>query len=161
VSMNISMAPCTDSSRVELVVDVLGRFGEARLRVVGSSMLPAIWPGDVLTIRRCPMSAVRCGDVAVFVRDDRVFVHRVIAHHDSHLVTQGDSLPSPDAPVTQAELVGVAIGLVRGGKARRVSSRVGLPARLTGALVSRSWHVNRILQRVHAWRGVLSRSPAE
>jgi hypothetical protein len=32
VSMNTSMA-CTDSSRVELVVDVLGRFGEARLRV--------------------------------------------------------------------------------------------------------------------------------
>ena len=59
VSMNTSMAPCTDSSRVELVVDVLGQFGEARLRVVGSSMLPAIWPGDVLTIRRCPMGEVR------------------------------------------------------------------------------------------------------
>ena len=150
--MNTSMAPCTDSSRVELVVDVLGRFGEARLRVVGSSMLPAIWPGDVLTIRRCPMREVRCGDVAVFVRDDRVFVHRIIAHHDSYLVTQGDSLPAADPPVTQAELVGVAVRLVRGGKARRISSSVGLPARLTGAIVSRSWHVNRILQRVHAWR---------
>src|SRR5437867_6765581 len=110
--MNSSMAPCTDSSRVELVVDVLGRFGEARLRVGGSSMLPAIWPGDVLTIRRRPMSAVRCGDVAVFVRGDRVFGHRVIAHHDPHLVTQCHSLPSPDAPVTQAEMLGVALGRV-------------------------------------------------
>src|SRR5436190_574042 len=40
VSMNTSMAPCTDSSRVELVVDVLGQFGEARLVASGSSRAP-------------------------------------------------------------------------------------------------------------------------
>ena len=91
----------------------------------------------------------------------RPALHYAALPYHKHLVTQGDSLPSPDAPVTQAELVGVAVRLVRGGKARRVSSRVGLPARLTGAILSRSWHVNRILQRVHAWRGVLSGSPAE
>jgi len=150
------MAPGADGSRVRLLVDLIGQVGEARLRVIGSSMLPSIRPGDVLIIRRRPIGDVRCGDVAVFVRDDRLFVHRVIAHHGSHLVTRGDSLPSPDAPVTATELAGVAVRLVRGGKARQVSSRVGLPARLTGALVSRSLPANRILQRVYAWRSLSS-----
>jgi signal peptidase I len=152
--MNTSMAPCTDSSRAELVVDGLGRFGEARLRVVGSSMLPSLWPGDVLTVRPRLIAEVRHGDVAVFVRDDRLIAHRVIAHRGSHVVTQGDTVTSPDAPVSQAELIGIAVRLVRCGKARRVSSHVGLPSRLMAALVNRSWHVNRILQRVHAWRSL-------
>jgi hypothetical protein len=34
----------------ELVADVLRAGGEARVRVMGTSMLPALWPGDILVI---------------------------------------------------------------------------------------------------------------
>ena len=36
-----------ESSRIELAADVIRSFGELRLRVTGSSMLPAIRPGIV------------------------------------------------------------------------------------------------------------------
>ena len=32
-------------------VEVLRRFGEARLRVTGSSMLPTVWPGDLVAVQ--------------------------------------------------------------------------------------------------------------
>src|SRR5436190_1147704 len=111
--MSSGMAPCADGSRVRLLVDLIGRFGEARLRVTGVSMLPSILPGDVLTIRRRSMDDVCRGEVAVFARGDRLFVHRVIHRHDTHLITQGDSVPSPDPPVSRDEFLGTVVLLVR------------------------------------------------
>jgi len=35
-----------------LAIDVLRSVGEARLAVSGGSMLPSLWPGDVLEIHR-------------------------------------------------------------------------------------------------------------
>jgi hypothetical protein len=37
--------------KYELALDVLRSFGEARLPVTGASMLPSIWPGDILEVR--------------------------------------------------------------------------------------------------------------
>ena len=44
----------------ELVAEVVRSFGEVRLKVTGGSMLPAIWPGDVITVRRRDLTAPRC-----------------------------------------------------------------------------------------------------
>ena len=59
-----------------LAVEVLRRFGEARLRVTGSSMLCAMWPGDLVAVRRQGMGEIRRGHVVLFVR--RFFAHRVV-----------------------------------------------------------------------------------
>src|SRR6266568_848730 len=40
----------------ELFLEVLRTFGSARLRVTGTSMLPSIWPGDILEVDRFPFS---------------------------------------------------------------------------------------------------------
>lgn len=47
---------------------VLTRWARRHLRVVavsGSSMLPSYQPGELLTVRRIPASAIRTGDVVV------------------------------------------------------------------------------------------------
>ena len=50
--MIADLQQCT-ALQCELVADVARAFGEVRLRVTGASMLPAIWPGDILvTVQR-------------------------------------------------------------------------------------------------------------
>ena len=41
-----------DEAKHDLAAEVLRQFGEVRLKVTGASMLPSVWPGDVLTVRR-------------------------------------------------------------------------------------------------------------
>ena len=137
-----------ERSKVALLGDVLRRFGEATVRVTGSSMLPSIWPGDVLTIRRRPLSEVRRRQIAVYTRHGRLVVHRVIAHASHHVVTQGDAVPSPDPPVREPELLGIVAFVSRNGTDRAVPTEPGVAGRLLAALVRHSRHANRMLQHV-------------
>jgi len=43
----------THALKCDLAADVIRGFGTLRLRVNGFSMLPSIWPGDVVCV--CPV----------------------------------------------------------------------------------------------------------
>jgi len=135
---------------IDLIREALERFGEARLRVTGSSMLPSIRPGDMVTIERRTLNEVRRGDVALFTHDGRLFAHRVISREGTRLVTQGDSIPSADAPVSAADLLGVVVGVSRNGQAVRGFINPGPRARLVSIVAARSAHFNKVVQRLHA-----------
>jgi len=135
---------------IALLRDALDRFGEVQLRVTGSSMLPAIWPGDVVTIAERHLADVRPGEVAAFARGGRLFVHRVVSIDGDHLVTQGDTVPSADAPVSPADLLGVVAGVSRQGRAVRGFLNPGPRARLVSVMAARSSHFNKLVQRLHA-----------
>jgi hypothetical protein len=117
-----------DNTVEGLAAEVLGRFGEVRLRVMGSSMLPSVQPGDVLTIRRCAMSAVESGAIVLFTRDGRLFAHRVVARRNTHLVTRGDALEWQDPPICQDQLLGRVVTLTRNGRQRQPPSLTIWPA---------------------------------
>lgn len=70
----------------------------------GTSMLPAIAPGQLVTVT-CGVEPV-VGDVAVFRYSDQVGVHRVVARSPSWLLTWGDNNPLPDDPVTPGRIIG-------------------------------------------------------
>jgi signal peptidase I len=126
------------SSKNELAATLVRSVGRLRLAVVGSSMLPAIQPRDLLLIRRCGTQAARVGDVVLYARDERLFAHRVISSDGSRLVTRGDALDTPDAPIGSDELLGRVERLVpcprvptaRLGPARRALAAYRLRARL-------------------------------
>ena len=102
-------------TRVEEIREKLGERGEVRLRVFGGSMVPWIRPGDVLLIRRVDGRQIGAGNVVLFAREDRLFVHRVIGKRaGGELVTKGDALPRADAPVTTEELLGRVTFILRG-----------------------------------------------
>jgi signal peptidase len=154
LSESVTMTSAT-RLRIDLMLELLNRGGEATVRVNGSSMLPSIWPGDSLTVRRSLIAEVRRGDIALFTRDGRLFAHRVIAVAGEHVVTQGDAVPLPDAPVSSDELLGVVVAVSRNGREVGVSTTVTIQARLVAALVSRSSRISKILQRVQSpWRGL-------
>ena len=120
-TVTVAEVSVAELAGVALFIDLLSQIGEARLGVSGSSMLPSIWPGDVLTVRQCSQSDVHIGDIAVFTRAGRLFAHRVVQRDGVTLITQGDGVPSQDPPVGPDALLGRVMCASRNG--RRVMRR--------------------------------------
>ncbi len=88
-----------------LFLEVLRSFGAARLAVTGTSMLPAIWPGDVLEVRRQGVGDAQRGDVVLFLRDGRLVAHRVVERLDregGNLLYQGPLHHQGASPFSEA-----------------------------------------------------------
>jgi signal peptidase I len=102
-------------SGVALLEEVLRRFGTARVRVQGSSMVPAIRPGDEVRLQSVAPSETQPGDIVAFRQGERLFVHRVVGSSVGGLLTQGDALSSPDAPVNPDEFLGKVTQIERQG----------------------------------------------
>jgi signal peptidase len=100
----------------ELVHDVAHSAGEVRLRVAGASMLPAIWPGDVITVRGCNLTELQPGHIALYRRDGKLTAHRIQELTSDHLIARGDSVPCFDPPVRANEIVGKVVSISRDGK---------------------------------------------
>ena len=112
----------------DLVAEVAGSFGHVCLRVSGTSMVPAIRPGDLVSVERARAAEIAPGEIVVFAREGRLIVHRVVARTgspgDGYLVTRGDRTRRNDALVSSAELVGRVTQIARGHC--RVRARSGL-----------------------------------
>ena len=54
------------ATRIELAVEVARTFGRLRLRVTGTSMMPAIQPGDLLSIDRVNLRDTSPGEIVLF-----------------------------------------------------------------------------------------------
>jgi signal peptidase I len=96
--------------------------GSVCLRVLGGSMTPWIRSEDLVFIKRFDFERVSTGDVILFERDDRFFVHRIIGRRQfmpggkerAQLITKGDALDGVDAPVSAEEFLGRATRIHRG-----------------------------------------------
>jgi signal peptidase I len=112
----------TAPSAQESVADKVRVGGSATIRVVATSMFPWIRPGDQAFIRRYDFSQINSGDVILYERANRLFIHRVIRRITrpglggdvTLLVVKGDGLDRPDAPVSAKEFLGRAIRIHRG-----------------------------------------------
>ncbi len=62
----------------EMAEEVLRSWGELRLRVTGTSMLPTVWPGDILCVESRGAAEAVPGDVVLFGREGRLVAHRVV-----------------------------------------------------------------------------------
>jgi hypothetical protein len=91
--------------RSALVADALRGRGHLRLCVHGESMLPSLWPGDVVEIEGCSPEDVRPGEIVLALREDRLFLHRLVAPCTGHgFVLRGDSVPRSDSFPSEALL---------------------------------------------------------
>jgi signal peptidase I len=104
-----------------LAEEVIRNFGEVRLRVFGTSMAPAMLPGDLVTVHRAAMNDISAGEVVLFTQNGRLFVHRVMGQklspaekiEEARLITRGDRLHHDDPPVSSRELLGRVVSLER------------------------------------------------
>jgi signal peptidase I len=135
-----------------LAGDVVRTFGEIQLRVTGSSMLPTLWPGDLVRIESRQFARLAPGEVVFYLREGRLYLHRLVAKReigrDPLLITRGDAMPADDPPVPRSALLGVATAV------RRHGQWVQLPSTrsLLGRMVASSGLMQRLLLRFHLWR---------
>lgn len=131
-----------------LVADVLRSSRSVTIRVTGSSMLPNVLPGDLLTVERARVSDLDCGDIAVFARENRLFAHRVVEKAaQNYLATRGDSLLTQDRPVQPDELLGRVKSILRGD--RSINPRTTVFGRLASAMLRHSEVLTQCLLWLH------------
>ena len=127
-----------------LAGEVVRRFGKVRLRVFGTSMLPSILPGDLISVQRAGLSGISSGEIVLYSREGRLFAHRVVgragSREDPRLITRGDRLSHNDPPVSSSELLGRVTSIECGDG--RGHGRVRPAARLN----TRQQMIVRILQ---------------
>lgn len=104
----------------EVIVRALADRGRISLRVRGSSMLPWVRPGDIAVIRRAGATDVRCGDVVLLHREERLFVHRLVQKHGSlesaKFLAKGDAHPGDDGLIHGQEILGRVMKIYRDGR---------------------------------------------
>jgi signal peptidase I len=104
-----------------LAEEVIRTFGEVRLRVYGTSMVPSILPGDFISVRRAGIPDISAGEIVLFFRDARFFVHRVVRRislsgGESSLITRGDRLLYDDPAVSADQLLGRVVLIERNNR---------------------------------------------
>jgi len=109
-------------------------------------MLPSIWPGDIACVSR--VVAYRPGDVVLFSRNGRLFVHRVVEMSGGAVVTRGDSMLDADPPVALSDVLGRVESIERGGSRVAVAERVSGGRRAAGAVLGQSGRLARMVAYV-------------
>lgn len=134
-------------TRQELFREILRSAGEARLAVNGASMLPAIWPGDVITVRHCEAAGLRPGEIVFYMRPEGLVAHRVVANSGGRLISRGDSLSDCDRPVSSADILGQVVAIERNG--RRISPAQSTWQRCVAGILRHSHFCTRVLLFLH------------
>ena len=82
-------------------------------------MLPTLWPGDVLTVQSVRPEQIEPGEIVLYMRQDRFFIHRIVTadlkRDKAFLVTRGDCMFEDDPPVDRSELLGKIVEVRRAG----------------------------------------------
>jgi len=138
----------------ELAAGSIRAGHEVRDRVAGSSMVPALWPGDELMVRALGFTEPSRGDLILFVRDGRLCTHRLVGRVDDsrvpRLITRGDAAIKSDPPVAASEILGTVASVSRGGREVPISSS---PARkLLSFGIRHSDFIRRAALKIHSIR---------
>jgi hypothetical protein len=135
-----------NSACCDLVADVARTHGTVRLAVAGASMVPVLWPGDLVSVERCDSSELRTDSIIVIRQNGKLIVHRFVHRADDRIVTRGDARPRNDEPVSASDVVGRVKSIQRDG--RPVNAQPALWQRLAGAVLRRSELCTRLFLRL-------------
>jgi signal peptidase I len=137
----------------ELAAEVLRSSGKLHLRATGASMLPVVWPGDILSVRNHDSAEALPGDIVLFGREGRLVAHRVVERSlrqdGIQWVTRGDTVEGNDAPISSYELLGRVTAIVRGS--RQLTPHQSVASRFASWILCRSDLAIRVLLRLRGW----------
>ena len=154
-----------EDPKLGLAAEMLRGHGAVCLELRGTSMLPSLWPGDLLTIQNAEHREVVPGDIVLVMRDDRFFVHRLIERRQDQdrvlWITRGDAVPQNDPPVRASELLGSVVGIQRGDHSLVPSRRISLLQSVLAWMLCRWDPFRGLALRIHAARVQASPMPGQ
>ncbi len=113
-----------DLAGCALAEEALRSFGELRFRAHGTSMLPAIWPSDVLRVKAIPSREALVGQVWLSRQRGRLVVHRIVRLGEDGMrtvVCRGDFLEWDDPALPPEGLLGLVTHRERRGAVQALS----------------------------------------
>jgi signal peptidase I len=117
-----------DDPKFGLAAEVLRGCGTIQMKAWGVSMLPSVWPGDLLTIESAAYDEIVPGDIVLMMRDNRFVIHRLVERRQDQdrfsWITRGDAMPHNDPPEVASELLGRVSGICRAHRSFAPSRRV-------------------------------------
>lgn len=131
------------SDLAELATEVFDRGGTISFIAMGSSMLPTLKDGDLLTAVPEDPFSIEQGDLLLYrTGDGRAAVHRVsdISRTSSHaeLTLSSDSDPEDLYRITVEQVLGKVVSAVRNGKAVRIDTVISdTPQTVFASLIAR------------------------
>ena len=146
-----------------LAAEIVRSCGAVRLRVFGTSMVPSILPGDLIAVRRAGVREISRGDVVLYSRTGRLFVHRVVDQpiaggtpglDEPCLITRGDRHAHDDAPVHARELLGRVVSVERGNRKIEFAVRANAIGRWILRLLLASDRATFLYLRMAAFHGM-------
>jgi Peptidase S24-like len=153
-----------EDPKLGLAAEMLRGGGTVRLKAWGTSMLPSVWPGDLLTIQSAAHDEVVPGDIVLVMRDSRFFVHRLVATRQDgdclSWITRGDAMAQNDPPAAASELLGRVAGVSRTSRSFVPSRRVSLLQFALAKMLCHSDRLRVLALRIHAARQLVGISSA-
>src|ERR1700687_592255 len=145
-----------EQGRCSLAAEALRSWGTLKVRANGVSMLPTLWPGDVLTVQSIRLDQGEPGEIVLYMRQDRFFIHRIISRDltrdKTFLVTRGDCMFEDDPPIGGGELLGKIVGVWRGGSIFMAAPRLSPFRRFVGWLFCHWSFFRRVGLRLGTYR---------
>ena len=143
----------------DLVEEIVRNFGWACVSVKGTSMTPAVRPGDLLCIQHVDFQEISIGQVVVYARDGRLVAHRVVEKSAGpqapHLITRGDRVVQNDYPVSPDEMLGRVKFIERGGRRFQPADHPGVQTELLCRMLRASDRATSVFLRLaQFWRAL-------
>jgi signal peptidase I len=162
-SETVDRGSSRESIWLVLAAEILRRAGEIRFVARGSSMIPSIYPGDLLTVRSHDISEPRQGHIVLVFREDRFWAHRLIRKWRQGdrlcFATRGDALTYEDPWFEESQILGRVTSIVRYGQPVEIARTGGAPAAVVRWAVRNSSSLAKVLLRRHRLRArLLARS---
>jgi len=150
-----------EDPKLGLAAEMLRRHGSVQFKAWGTSMLPSLWPGDMLTIQSAAQDQVVPQDIILVQRDQRFFVHRLIEKRElqdaTWLITKGDAILKRDPPAGASELLGRVVRIRRANRDFIPSRRLSLTHSTLAWALCRSGRFGRLTFRI--WTASLQTGP--
>jgi signal peptidase I len=145
-----------------LVTESVQKWGGIRLPAMGTSMVPAIQPGDVLSIQPVDPKEISLGDIVVYAREQMLVVHRIVKTFADlskpYLVTRGDRLLRDDTPVLLDDLLGRVASIERRNRRWNVRPLSNRAEKALCMVLRRSERATQLFLRANElWSGLFSR----
>lgn len=140
-----------NSELVKLCQETLGKGSFFQFRALGGSMFPFIRSGDLLTTKAVNPADLSVGEVVLYHREGRPFVHRLIKkkaiNGSLSFTTRGDHLTFCDPPIRGSQMLAKVVCIERSGRTIHLDTRFQLMWGLFLALAF-SWF-SPLFQMIH------------